>query len=140
MTWEDEIKEADENFAELHALPRKQMVELEKQTTILEEAKAITAQNAEYTKQISEYTIRNEKSSKLYFWASFGLSIFALIVAILSFLKPIKIDGQQFNQLINKSSKGTVSVSQVINYSEPLTTSTVAITRKLIRKRGKNGI
>ena len=60
--------------------------ELQKQTSILEDAKSITHKNAEYVKQISEYTQRNEQSSKRYFYTSIIVSIVALAVAIGSFL------------------------------------------------------
>lgn len=81
------LEELIETSAEMGRAPIKQKEELEKQTVILEEAKAITAKNAEYTKQIAEYTIRNEKASNKQFWASTIIASAALLVSIVALFK-----------------------------------------------------
>lgn len=60
--------------------------ELQKQTSILEEAKSLTYKNAEYVKQICEYVQRNEESSQKHFIASIIISSAALAISIGSFL------------------------------------------------------
>ena len=118
----EELKKAIEMSAEIRMAPVKQKEELEKQTETLEEAKNITAQNAEYTKQIAEYTRRNEESSNRQFQASIIVASVALLVSIITPIvqyfipqKSIKIDEQQFNQLLNRINREEITQQQQSN-------------------------
>lgn len=115
MDLNENMKEVLDYMAQKDAAPINQLKELEKQTDILDKAKKITVQNAEYVKQIAEYTKRNEISSKRQFTASFIISLIALVIAILSFCQPIKIDEQQFNQLLNRINREEITQQQQSN-------------------------
>lgn len=84
MEWQDKINNTTDFITEKAHAPIEQKKELQKQTFILEEAKNITTQNAEYIKQIADYTIRNEKSSKQQFIASIIIASVALLVSIIA--------------------------------------------------------
>lgn len=66
-----------------------QALELEKHTEILNDAKNITKENAEYVKKIAQLTLENQKISTRQFWASIIVSSVALIIAIASFIVSI---------------------------------------------------
>lgn len=66
-----------------------QALELEKHTEILNDAKNITKENAEYVKRIAQLTLENQKISTRQFWASIIVSSVALIIAIASFIVTI---------------------------------------------------
>lgn len=61
-----------------------QTEELKRQTSILEEARSLTNENAKYTKQVLECTLQNQKSSTKQFWASIIIAGASLIVAMLA--------------------------------------------------------
>lgn len=76
--------------AEINVQPVKQTYELQKQTSILEEAKKSSEQNAEYTKQTLEAAITNQKTTEIQFRKTLIISAAALIISILSIHLSIK--------------------------------------------------
>lgn len=66
-----------------------QALELERHTEILNDAKNITKENAEYVKRIAQLTLENQKISTRQFWASIIVSSVALIIAIASLIVSI---------------------------------------------------
>ncbi len=86
-------KETLENFKRTMAwgtreeiLQTIQALELERHTEILNDAKNITKENAEYVKKIAQLTLENQKISTKQFWASIIVSSVALMIALASFI------------------------------------------------------
>lgn len=78
------VSKVKRSIIEKELQPLKQTKELEKQTSILAEAKKITEQNAEYTKKIVECSIKNQDTAKSQFRVTLAISITAIIISVIS--------------------------------------------------------